>query len=101
PSTPQLYTLSLHDALPIFEQGRGVGHRLHAQINPGKAAQRLAVIERVFERFIGKGIPLLEKVNAQHPLDADRRPPAACPSDSARSEEHTSELQSRGHLVCR
>src|SRR5437870_9735697 len=29
------------------------------------------------------------------------RPPAATPASPARSEEHTSGLQSRGHLVCR
>src|SRR5439155_17423943 len=28
-------------------------------------------------------------------------PPESCPASCARSEEHTSELQSRGHLVCR
>src|SRR5690625_6025665 len=28
-------------------------------------------------------------------------PPATCPIRARRSEEHTSELQSRGHLVCR
>src|SRR5690625_5888250 len=30
-----------------------------------------------------------------------RRPAAAPPTSRFRSEEHTSELQSRGHLVCR
>src|SRR5437660_2460644 len=29
------------------------------------------------------------------------RPPSRCASRRRRSEEHTSELQSRGHLVCR
>src|SRR5687768_17895980 len=45
---------------------------------------------------------------AVHPLPADDRPergeePAAAgrPAPRARSEEHTSELQSRLHLVCR
>jgi len=46
------------------------------RVDAGKSAQRLAVIECIFERFVSQGIPLLEKVNAQHPLDADRRPPA-------------------------
>src|SRR5690625_6253686 len=32
---------------------------------------------------------------------ADRNPRALVPHDRRRSEEHTSELQSRGHLVCR
>src|SRR5439155_25350708 len=36
-------------------------------------------------------------------FEISQRPRARCKSDmlSARSEEHTSELQSRGHLVCR
>src|SRR5437870_11536460 len=32
---------------------------------------------------------------------AIRRPPVVPPESRPRSEEHTSELQSRGHLVCR
>src|SRR5476651_2896704 len=55
-ATTEIYTLSLHDALPIFEQH---GHHL--------------------------------------PLDVDM----ICPTGIARSEEHTSELQSRQYLVCR
>src|SRR6185436_21047736 len=34
-------------------------------------------------------------------LWTNSRPPASSPSRSARSEEHTSELQSPDHLVCR
>src|SRR5690625_5602922 len=44
-----------------------------------------------------------------HPLDGVHRwvplslarAPALCSGGAVRSEEHTSELQSRGHLVCR
>src|SRR5215510_16555697 len=56
-ATTEIYTLSLHDALPIFRQ-----HRVLAAVADGEPA------------FVGIG---------------------------GRSEEHTSELQSRGHLVCR
>src|SRR6266508_5696074 len=35
------------------------------------------------------------------PLVHRARPPPARASSRSRSEEHTSELQSRGHLVCR
>src|SRR5258705_4334707 len=42
---------------------------------------------------------------ARHRVDSRRRPPSALVADSAdflrRSEEHTSELQSLRHLVCR
>src|SRR5437660_6192426 len=66
-ATPELYTLSLHDALPIS-----------AIVHTG-AGEHL-------EKLIGWGyVDLLFAGNAL----------------AARSEEHTSELQSRGHLVCR
>src|SRR5215208_8365606 len=54
-ATTEIYTLSLHDALPISSAAAG-------------------------------------RAGASW-----RRPRPCCP----RSEEHTSELQSRGHLVCR
>src|SRR2546422_4407711 len=59
-ATTEIYTLSLHDALPIF----GVD----------VAEQRIQHLDRI----AGRTEALLE-----------------------RSEEHTSELQSRLHLVCR
>src|SRR6266702_2460781 len=57
-ATTEIYTLSLHDALPISAR-------------PGRAGRRAAG-----RAHLGAGPP-------------------------TRSEEHTSELQSRGHLVCR
>src|SRR5439155_10620620 len=38
---------------------------------------------------------------ASKPAGARGRPRKSAPPRSLRSEEHTSELQSRGHLVCR
>src|SRR5438309_8665738 len=66
-ATTEIYTLSLHDALPILLPPRSV--------RPGNA--RYA--------FPGAPCPLSEL-----PLLV-----------AARSEEHTSELQSQFHLVCR
>src|SRR5258708_34896442 len=63
-ATTEIYTLSLHDALPICE----------------------AVRERI-------GRP------ADRDRDSVRR--ARCVEHCLRSEEHTSELQSPDHLVCR
>src|SRR5437660_5719698 len=57
PATPEIYTLSLHDALPISS-------------------------------------------GLTRPCPSGYGRYMAC-SDLKRSEEHTSELQSRGHLVCR
>src|SRR5437660_10687057 len=58
-ATTEIYTLSLHDALPIFAVPRRARH--------------------------------LDEGGLRHVAGPVRR----------RSEEHTSELQSRGHLVCR
>src|SRR5207253_6765775 len=86
------YTLSLHDALPICLQRRRRNRRLL------RGVQRLVGRRR-------EEAPLLLVVRSEdHPLlvvlahvdDGRERPP-----DHVRSEEHTSELQSRGHLVCR
>src|SRR2546429_2630228 len=59
-ATTEIYTLSLHDALPILRD---------QAVQPDEVSQRLA-----------ESFPLIVAV---------------------RSEEHTSELQSRLHLVCR
>src|SRR5436853_7762531 len=59
-ATTEIYTLSLHDALPILEFGRS---------------------GRIYRREDSLTVP-------PQPIDA-------------RSEEHTSELQSLRHLVCR
>src|SRR6266508_6980400 len=61
-ATTEIYTLSLHDALPIDQCG--------STCLPGTTTR---------------------------PTGGTR----ASTSSRARSEEHTSELQSRGHLVCR
>src|SRR3712207_8984114 len=70
-ATTEIYTLSLHDALPIFELIRG-GKRQTINIT---------IAERPAETALGTG---------RTPAEADDR-----------SEEHTSELQSRQYLVCR
>src|SRR3989442_10736993 len=70
-ATTEIYTLSLHDALPICLRRvapRGVALLGRARAVAARPAAR---------RRLGRGRP------------------------SRRSEEHTSELQSRPHLVCR
>src|SRR5258708_18066072 len=71
-ATTEIYTLSLHDALPIS----------HA---PAAALQDSPDGSGPARRWRRRGRP-------RH-----RRPPA----HRSRSEEHTSELQSPDHLVCR
>src|SRR5439155_24873979 len=72
-ATTEFYTLSLHDALPI-SPGRQVDVVARSAHRHG---ERLAVHPDL-QRLLGR-----EQVGP------------------VRSEEHTSELQSRGHLVCR
>src|SRR5205823_15135810 len=78
-ATPQIYTLSLHDALPILDCRSCAPPGHHAQNETGTASTTDA-----------------------HPPTA---PPCSCvcrPADEhLRSEEHTSELQSLAYLVCR
>src|SRR5207237_10829146 len=76
PATTELYTLSLHDALPIFVR---------------VAADRRGGEDHV-RRFpaAARGSPARSIGGAHGAVDGQRR-----------SEEHTSELQSHLNLVCR
>src|SRR3712207_8494661 len=75
--TTEIYTLSLHDALPICE-------RLQVRLNPRPAAA-VRARDRQCPRY------------RRHPNTSIPSPDSSSP----RSEEHTSELQSRQYLVCR
>src|ERR1051325_1759348 len=46
---------------------RRVRYRRHRQVDPGKPAQDLAIIQRVLQSLVGQPIPLLQKVKPQHP----------------------------------
>src|SRR3712207_7383364 len=82
-ATTEIYTLSLHDALPIFEAGarrldvdhRGVALEAVADL-PRRVGQPVLAQEQ--EGVVAQGLGV-----------------------RVRSEEHTSELQSRQYLVCR
>src|SRR5439155_19950431 len=82
----EIYTLSLHDALPIF--WGPVAMYLGLTGHWGKAAL-LAIWGAVIVSTID---------NILYPVLVDGADDDCSPD---RSEEHTSELQSRGHLVCR
>src|SRR5439155_27330892 len=85
PATPEIYTLSLHDALPISPTRARSSRRSTGSSRPGSGPRT-------------------------SPAGCSGSPARAAPTASGatspgssrrRSEEHTSELQSRGHLVCR
>src|SRR2546425_13342753 len=79
-ATTEIYTLSLHDALPIC----GVGLR----VLPGAGEERRPV----------QAHPEGDSDRDQLQPAPRRHAPAAL---APRSEEHTSELQSLAYLVCR
>src|SRR3712207_9532149 len=81
-ATTEIYTLSLHDALPIYE-GQVVG--VHEELDGVPALSTAVAKVYISGRRDGERRRLLVVERAQ-PL---------------RSEEHTSELQSRQYLVCR
>src|SRR5205814_9430617 len=100
PHTIELYTLSLHDALPIWRQARQTPV-------PPAADRELAcgfssTSTRAAAGSPGGGCPRRSRTRA--PPCAPRSRPISSRSariGSSRSEEHTSELQSLRHLVCR
>ena len=57
-------------------QRGGVGHPLGLEIKAGETLQCLAVVERVFEGFVGPAIPVLEEIDAHHALQPEGRTPA-------------------------
>src|SRR5207253_8249954 len=96
PSPTASHTLSLHDALPIFVAGI---FPMHLQV--GDEARHENKVDRtVTDDLIGD--THLAAAGVTRLRDCHGHAPARLHSMSAtRSEEHTSELQSRGHLVCR
>src|SRR3712207_7294857 len=82
-ATTEIYTLSLHDALPIC------GVRQH-----GPSAQRL------LDRGGEVGLVLVAEL-VREPREHLGGAGQALERPGERSEEHTSELQSRQYLVCR
>src|SRR5207249_7754993 len=95
------YTLSLHDALPISSSGRHVGKASggndRSNGNHGIVAE---VKKETGDNSAGPGARKCED-NADERQEANEAPgPAELRAVHKRSEEHTSELQSRFDLVC-
>src|SRR5690606_41719803 len=83
PAPTETYTLSLHDALPISYYGGGTTHALpHLFYVPVVLGAASFGVRGGFVTGILAGL-------------------LCGPQRSPRSEEHTSELQSRENLVCR
>src|SRR5206468_13088566 len=97
PATTVLYTLSLHDALPIFVLSGALGVLRQSTTRPWSMCSAARAPASSGVRTSTTRTPIWNG-NVQ---------PAASygcsggPSGYSRSEEHTSELQSRSDLVCR
>src|SRR3712207_8700157 len=80
PATTEIYTLTLHDALPIYSAtfSAACRHTLQRRNSASPSFHSWVWRSRV------RGVDAMVKL-----------------ATAARSEEHTSELQSRQYLVCR
>src|SRR5690606_40647910 len=97
PPTPSPYTLSLHDALPI---SRPTPRGTESSTTPPCSARSPSSTGAIERSEIGLATPvLLAPDKFKGSLTAAEV--AAALADGIRSEEHTSELQSRENLVCR
>src|SRR3712207_8629623 len=85
-ATTEIYTLSLHDALPIWAGGGAT---------PGRRSRTSRSRRSPSPRA---GSPSTDPSTTP---SAARRPTPPRRGSRRRSEEHTSELQSRQYLVCR
>src|SRR3712207_8605505 len=74
-ATTEIYTLSLHDALPICKP--------------------------VEFSVVARGAPGYEEFGGAQPWEQGAKQVVKTDTNGVRSEEHTSELQSRQYLVCR
>src|SRR5687768_17624323 len=86
PPPPEIYTLSLHDALPIFPAG-----------SAGADQGVVVVTGSDWAGVTAEPAPPLPPPDGADEGDEGDDGDG----DEGRSEEHTSELQSRLHLVCR
>src|SRR5207244_13365289 len=93
-----LYPLSLHDALPIYARHRArrggslmldyITSYLKSDTTPGQAGNFLWAFIYILLIFLGLSVAVIAMNWLERKI-------------LARSEEHTSELQSPDHLVCR
>src|SRR3712207_7146231 len=89
-ATTEIYTLSLHDALPIWRMGGSRGATTAASSSCGATGPGPAGASRS-----------LTSLRTCCWRGRCRGPASNYAASCSRSEEHTSELQSRQYLVCR
>src|SRR5207302_11337240 len=98
PHRPTLfpYTTLFRSGFVRAKGGPGQEQRVHAEAEQGHSSRLHEDTSRDGHRS------LLRPIVFETPVPRSRaRPPGRAPAPGPRSEEHTSELQSRENLVCR
>src|SRR5690606_40520576 len=100
PATPDIYRLSLHDALPIFDHIGTSSTVLLAIVND---ILDLATVDAGIMQLDIEDVAIADEIDAAAKRVKERlqEHDLSLNVNLARSEEHTSELQSRENLVCR
>src|SRR2546422_4730123 len=90
-ATTEIYTLSLHDALPISDD----------RVWRFKGRLAIRMILKIGCELLAAQIARIESHSGRLGVNWKKRGIVVQAIVRSRSEEHTSELQSRLHLVCR
>src|SRR5690606_41948242 len=96
PPTTVFYTLSLHDALPIYDDEFEL---LVERLEHIDVAVECVEVLRHLKAVVEQQAFVVRRVVRHH--EGRRRIKSFDQQPAFRSEEHTSELQSRENLVCR
>src|SRR5204862_6697276 len=99
-SNPDIYTLSLHDALPISPLGYSVLMVVPPEYTNGKVILGFGVAPKP-DFWLAEGAPNEPRLHVAFRADSRSQVVTFIEQRWQRSEEHTSELQSRRDLVCR
>src|SRR5207244_7799264 len=94
PSITEIYTLSLHDALPILMPPMSPPQPIPRATSLRRGLEILLVLGSEAPALGGLGVTRIAALTGYEKSQVSR-------ALAARSEEHTSELQSPDHLVCR
>jgi len=81
-----------------LQQPRGIRRRLARQVDAHEIAQRLAVVDRIFQRLVGQAVPLLQQVHAQH-LGHTHRLAAHPPARRMQRLDHRDQLRPRHNAL--
>src|SRR5690554_8199999 len=98
-ATTEIYTLSLHDALPIslgYFFGGYIGNAKAFRLTSSSGGLGTYVFQKILDKGIVDHLFIVQAYEGAYNYEWFEKG-----SDILRSEEHTSELQSRPHLVCR